>query len=31
MESLMDSTFKFLDKKTDIELEISNYIGTREK
>ena len=32
MESLLDSTFKFVDKETDIELEISKTdIRTREK
>ena len=31
MESLLDSTFRFLDKETDIELEISKLISEQEK
>ena len=31
MESLLDSSFRFLDKETDIELEISKLILEQEK
>ena len=31
MESLLDSTFKFVDNETDIELEISKSILEQEK
>ena len=31
MESLLDSTFRFVDKETDIELEISKLILEQEK
>ena len=31
MESLLDSSFRFLDKETDIELEISKLISEQEK
>ena len=31
MESLLDSTFRFVDKETDIELEISKLISEQEK
>ena len=31
MESLLDSSFRFLDKETDIELEISKFILEQEK
>ena len=31
MESFLDSSFRFLDKETDIELEISKLISEQEK
>ena len=31
MESLIDSTFRFLDKETDVELEISKLISEQER
>ena len=31
MESLLDSTFRFVDKETDIELKISKLISEQEK
>ena len=31
MESLIDSTFRFLDKETDVELEISKLILEQER
>ena len=31
MESLLDSTFRFVDNETDIELEISKLISEQEK
>ena len=31
MESFLDSSFRFLDKETDIELEISNLILEQER
>ena len=31
MESLLDSTFRFLDKETDVELEISKLISEQER
>ena len=31
MESLPDSSFRFLDKETNIELEISKLISEQEK
>ena len=31
MESFIDSTFKFLDKETDVELEISKLISEQDR